>query len=190
MQSVQHFGLKNHFLMAMPHMEDPNFAGSLSYLCDHDENGTMGVIVNRPLELTLDALFEQLELGGDESPHRDAPVYYGGPTHKDRGFILHRGESDAWDSSIQVADDIALTTSMDILQALADGKGPEQFLICLGCAGWESGQLESELKENAWLTVEGRADILFTVPPEQRLGAAAGILGIDLNLMTREAGHS
>ena len=187
---MQHFGLKDHFLLAMPHLEDPNFTGSLSYLCDHDENGTMGVIVNRPLELTLEALFEQLELGGEESPHRNAPVYYGGPVHKDRGFILHRGASTRWDSSIQVTEELALTTSMDMLQALAVGEGPEDFLVCLGCAGWEAGQLEQEILENAWLTVEGRADILFEVAPEQRLGAAAGILGVDLNLMTREAGHS
>ncbi|EPC00666.1 hypothetical protein L861_12800 [Litchfieldella anticariensis FP35 = DSM 16096] len=182
--------LKNHFLLAMPHLEDSNFAGSLSYLCDHDDNGTMGVIVNRPLDLTLDALFEQLDLGGDDSPHRDALVYYGGPVHKDRGFILHRGSCQPWDSSIQVADDIALTTSMDMLKALAAGEGPKDFLVCLGCAGWEAGQLEHELKENSWLTVEGRADILFDVPPEQRLSAAAGILGVDLNLMSRDAGHS
>ena len=175
MQSVENFGLKDHFLLAMPHLEDPNFAGSLAYLCDHDEKGTMGVIINRPLELTLD---------------RNAPVYYGGPVHKDRGFILHRGSSADWDSSIQVTEEIALTTSMDMLQALAAGRGPEHFLVCLGCAGWESGQLEAELLDNAWLTVEGRSDILFEVPPEQRLGAAAGILGIDLNLMAREAGHS
>ena len=187
---MQQFGLKDHFLLAMPHLEDPNFAGSLSYLCDHDEKGTMGVIVNRPLELTLEALFEQLELGGEESPHRNAPVYYGGPVHKDRGFILHRGSSTPWDSSIQVTEELALTTSMDMLQALAAGEGPEDFLVCLGCAGWEAGQLEQEILENAWLTVEGRADILFEVAPEQRLGAAAGILGVDLNLMTREAGHS
>ncbi|MDR5903857.1 YqgE/AlgH family protein [Franzmannia qiaohouensis] len=182
--------LKHHFLLAMPHLDDANFAGSLSYLCDHDDNGTMGVIVNRPLDLTLDALFEQLDLGGDDSPHRDAPVYYGGPVHKDRGFILHRGSATPWDSSIQVAEDIALTTSMDMLQALASGHGPEQFLVCLGCAGWEAGQLEGELKENAWLTVEGSAQILFETPPEQRLQAAAGSLGVDLNLMSREAGHS
>ncbi|GHC29275.1 YqgE/AlgH family protein [Aidingimonas halophila] len=182
--------LKHHFLLAMPHLEDPNFAGSLSYLCDHDDNGTMGVIVNRPLDLTLDALFEQLDIDDEESPHRDAPVYYGGPVHKDRGFILHRGSSQSWDSSIQVADDIALTTSMDMLHALGSGRGPDEFLVCLGCSGWEAGQLESEIKDNAWLTVEGRADILFEVPPEQRLNAAAGILGIDLNLMSREAGHS
>ena len=187
---MQHFGLKDHFLLAMPHLEDPNFTGSLSYLCDHDENGTMGVIVNRPLELTLEALFEQLELGGEESPHRNAPVYYGGPVHKDRGFILHRGASTRWDSSIQVTEELALTTSMDMLQALAVGEGPEDFLVCLGCAGWEAGQLEQEILDNAWLTVEGRSDIFFEVPPEQRLGAAAGILGVDLNLMTREAGHS
>ncbi|WP_442905564.1 YqgE/AlgH family protein [Halomonas sp. BC04] len=190
MQPVQSLGLKHHFLMAMPHLEDPNFAGSLSYLCDHDENGTMGVIVNRPLDISLDALFEQLELEADESPHRNAPVYYGGPTHKDRGFILHRGSSEGWDSSIQVDSDIAMTTSMDILLALAAGRGPKDFLVCLGCAGWEAGQLEAELLDNAWLTVEGRADIIFEVPPEQRLTAAAGILGVDLNLMSREAGHS
>ncbi|MDN3522909.1 YqgE/AlgH family protein [Halomonas ramblicola] len=187
---MQQFGLKDHFLLAMPHLEDPNFAGSLSYLCDHDEKGTMGVIINHPLDLTLEALFEQLDLGGEESPHRNAPVYFGGPVHKDRGFILHHGSSDDWDSSIQVTEGIALTTSMDMLQALAAGRGPERFLVCLGCAGWESGQLEQELLDNAWLTVEGRSDILFEVPPEQRLGAAAGILGVDLNLMTREAGHS
>ncbi|WP_043531071.1 YqgE/AlgH family protein [Litchfieldella xinjiangensis] len=182
--------LKNHFLLAMPHLEDSQFAGTLSYLCDYDDNGTMGVMVNRPLDITLDALFDQLDLGGEDSPHNDAPVYYGGPVHRDRGFILHRGSSEPWDSSIQVTEDIALTTSMDMLQALAAGKGPKDFLVCLGCAGWESGQLEEELKENTWLTVEGRAEVLFDVPTEQRLNAAAGILGIDLNLMSREAGHS
>ncbi|WP_346797005.1 YqgE/AlgH family protein [Halomonas sp. Bachu 37] len=182
--------LKDHFLLAMPHLEDPNFSASLAYLCDHDDNGSMGVIVNRPMEITLEALFDQLELGGERSPHRDTPVYYGGPMHKDRGFILHRGSSDAWDSSIQVTPEIALTTSMDMLQALAEGRGPEHFLVCLGCAGWEAGHLEEELKENTWLTVQGRADVLFDVPPAERLTGAAAILGVDLNLMTRDAGHA
>ncbi|MFD2191393.1 YqgE/AlgH family protein [Pistricoccus aurantiacus] len=181
---------KNHFLMAMPHLEDSHFAGSLSYLCDHDDNGAMGVIVNRPLEITLETLFEQLDLGGEESPHRDAPVYYGGPVHKDRGFILHRGSAQPWDSSIQVSEDVALTTSMDMLKALAEDQGPKQFLICLGCSGWEAGQLEKELKDNVWLTVEGQSSILFETPVEQRLGAAAGILGVDLNLMSSQVGHS
>ncbi|MGS2742009.1 YqgE/AlgH family protein [Halomonas sp. LS-001] len=182
--------LKHHFLLAMPHMEDTHFASSLVYLCDHDDNGCMGVIVNRTLEITLDALFDQLSLGGERSLHRNAPVYYGGPMHKDRGFILHRGNSQAWDSSIQVNDDIALTTSMDILQALANNTGPEHFLICLGCAGWDVGQLENELKENTWLTVDAAPSVLFETPPAERLSAAAGILGVDLNLMTRDAGHA
>ncbi|MGO3770642.1 MAG: YqgE/AlgH family protein, partial [Vreelandella alkaliphila] len=121
---------------------------------------------------------------------RNAPVYYGGPMHKDRGFILHIGDSQEWDSSVQVEDGIALTTSMDILQALADDTGPEDFLVCLGCAGWDVGQLEDELKENAWLTVEGQGSVLFNTPPAERLTAAAGILGVDLNLMTRDAGHA
>ncbi|QEM80124.1 YqgE/AlgH family protein [Halomonas binhaiensis] len=181
--------LKNHFLMAMPHLEDPNFAGTLSYLCDHDAKGTMGVIVNKPTDLTLEALFEQLELESVDGPNRHAPVYFGGPVHKDRGFILHKGNAEEWDSSIQVTDEIALTTSMDMLQALAKGEGPCEFLVCLGCAGWESGQLEQELMDNAWLTVEGRPEVLFEVPPEQRLHTGAGLLGVDLNLMTREAGH-
>lgn len=182
--------LKHHFLLAMPHMEEANFAGSLVYLCDHDDNGCMGVIVNHPLDITLDALFEQLSLGGETSLHRNAPVYYGGPMHKDRGFILHRGNSDEWDSSIQVTDEIALTTSMDMLQALANNTGPEHYIICLGCSGWDVGQLEAELKENAWLTVEADGSVLFETPPAERLSAAAGILGVDLNLMTRDAGHA
>ena len=182
--------LKHHFLLAMPHMEEANFAGSLVYLCDHDDNGCMGVIVNHPLDITLDALFEQLSLGGEKSLHRNAPVYYGGPMHKDRGFILHRGNSNDWDSSIQVTDEIVLTTSMDMLQALANNTGPEHYIICLGCSGWDAGQLEGELKENTWLTVEADASVLFETPPAERLSAAAGILGVDLNLMTRDAGHA
>jgi putative transcriptional regulator len=182
--------LKNHFLLAMPHMDEANFAGSLVYLCDHDDNGSMGVIANRPLDITLDALFEQLELGGSQSLHRNAPVYYGGPMHKDRGFILHRGNSDDWDSSVQVTDELTLTTSMDILQALASNEGPERFIVCLGCAGWDVGQLEDEIKDNAWLTIEGESSVLFETPPAERMTAAAGILGIDLNLMTPDAGHA
>ena len=117
-------------------------------------------------------------------------VYNGGPTYRDRGFILHRGNASDWDSSIQVADGLALTTSMDMLQAIAQRRGPEQYLVTLGCAGWKSGQLEDELKQNTWLIAEGDAAILFDRPPEQRLSAAAGILGVDLNLMTRDAGHA
>lgn len=182
--------LKHYFLMAMPHLEDPNFAGTLTYLCDHDDDGTLGVIVNRPSELTLDGLFEQLDIESEPGPHNDVLVYNGGPTYRDRGFILHRGNASDWDSSIQVAEGLALTTSMDMLQAIAQRRGPEQYLVTLGCAGWKSGQLEDELKQNTWLTVEGDAEILFDRPPEQRLSAAAGILGVDLNLMTRDAGHA
>src|SRR5690625_7974856 len=112
MVSVQHLGLKHQFLLAMPHLEDPHFAGTLSYLCDHDENGTMGVIVNKPLEITLDALFEQIELGGEERPHRHAPVYYGGPTHKEQSYILQLGSSAQWDESNQVDEEVALSQYM------------------------------------------------------------------------------
>lgn len=181
--------LKHHFLLAMPHLDDANFESSLIYLCDHDDNGCMGVITNQPLDITLDALFDQLSLGGQDSEHRNTPVYFGGPTHKDRGFILHRGDSQEWDSSIQVSQDIALTTSMDMLQALANNTGPEDFIVCLGCSGWDLGQLEDEIKQNSWLTVDADPEVLFAYPPDERLSAAAGLLGVDLNLMISVPGH-
>ncbi|WP_110685588.1 YqgE/AlgH family protein [Salinicola aestuarinus] len=182
--------LKHQFLMAMPHLEDPNFAGTLTYLCDYDDDGTLGVVVNRPSDFTLKGLFEQLEIESEPGPHNEVIVYNGGPTYRDRGFILHRGNADDWDSSIQVADDIALTTSMDMLHAIAKRKGPEHYIVALGCASWKPGQLEDELKQNTWLTADGAAGILFDQPAEQRLSAAAGSLGVDLNLMTRDAGHA
>ncbi|WP_110669529.1 YqgE/AlgH family protein [Salinicola halophilus] len=182
--------LKHQFLMAMPHLEDPNFAGTLTYICDYDEDGTLGVTVNRPSDFTLQGLFEQLDIDSEPGVHNEVIVYNGGPTHRDRGFILHRGNAEDWDSSIQVADGIALTTSMDMLHAIAKRRGPDHYLVALGCASWKLGQLEEELKQNAWLTVEGEAGILFDLPAEQRLTAAAGSLGVDLNLMTRDAGHA
>ncbi|MCM2972650.1 YqgE/AlgH family protein [Larsenimonas suaedae] len=182
-------GLQDHFLLAMPHLDDGHFAGTISYLCDHDDKGTLGLIINQPLALTLGGLLEQLEIDGSHSRHKDETVLYGGPVHKDRGFILHRGQAADWDSSLQVTPDIALTTSMDILHALADNHGPDEMLICLGCAGWESDQLAKELKDNTWLTVEATADILFNTPPEARLDSAARHLGVDLHLLSREAGH-
>ncbi|MCM2129345.1 YqgE/AlgH family protein [Larsenimonas rhizosphaerae] len=182
-------GLQDHFLLAMPHLDDEQFAGTVSYLCDHDDKGTLGLIINQPLALTLKGLFDQLELGGEGSRHADLTVFYGGPVHKDRGFILHRGQAADWDSSLQVTPDIALTTSMDILHALAEDRGPDEVLVCLGCAGWESNQLAQELKDNTWLTVEATPDILFHAPPAERLELAARSLGVDLSLLSREAGH-
>lgn len=181
--------LRDHFLLAMPHLEEETFKGTLSYICDHDDNGTLGVIVNRPLSLTLDGLFDQLDIDAGQCRHLDMPVLFGGPVHQDRGFILHRGRAEQWDSSLQVSDAIALTTSMDILRAIAVGAGPDHFLVCLGCAGWQADQLTDELKENTWLTVEASAAILFETPPEMRLQAAAQRLGVDLTLLSREIGH-
>ncbi|RKR07357.1 putative transcriptional regulator [Kushneria sinocarnis] len=181
--------LRDHFLMAMPHLEDENFAGTLNYICDHDETGTLGLVVNRPLSLTLEGLFEQLDIEIGDCPHLEMPVLYGGPVHRDRGFILHRGSAEEWDSSLQVCESRALTTSMDILHELAAGRGPDEFLVCLGCAGWQPDQLAEEIKENTWLNVAATDEILFRTPPETRLEAAANRLGVDLALLSRHAGH-
>jgi putative transcriptional regulator len=181
--------LRDHFLLAMPHLDDDNFSGSLSYLCDHDEKGTLGVIVNKPIKLTMRGLFEQLEIAADSCECLEDVVYYGGPVHKDRGFILHRGQAAEWDSSLQVTGELALTTSLDILKAIADNKGPEDFMVCLGCAGWEPDQLTNELKENSWLIVEGDSGILLDADSESRLDAAARKLGVNMSLMSREIGH-
>ena len=182
-------GLRDHFLMAMPHLEDENFAGSLTYICDHDDNGTLGLKLNQPMELTLEALFEQLEIDATECPSLDTPVLNGGPVHRERGFILHSGSPEHWDSSIRTGENRALTTSMDILHAIAAGRGPEQFLVCLGCVGWEREQLAQEIKDNTWLTVEASDEVLFRTPAPARLETAAGHLGVNLSLLSREAGH-
>ncbi|MFC0267490.1 YqgE/AlgH family protein [Kushneria aurantia] len=182
-------GLRDHFLMAMPHLEDDNFAGSLTYICDHDDNGTLGLMLNQPMELTLEGLFEQLEIDASGCDELSTAVLSGGPVHRERGFILHSGSPEQWDSSIRTGDNRALTTSMDILHAIAAGRGPSSFLVCLGCVGWEPDQLAREMKDNTWLTVEASDEVLFHTPAAARLDAAAGRLGVDLRLLSREAGH-
>ncbi|WP_027350114.1 YqgE/AlgH family protein [Halotalea alkalilenta] len=182
-------GLRNHFLLAMPQLLDENFAGTLTYVCDDDAKGVLGVIVNRPLKLSLGGLLEQLDLEVETLRDAERPVMFGGPVHTDRGFILHQGSADDWDSSLQVSEEVALTTSMDMLRAIAAGRGPERFMVLLGCAGWQVGQLTDELKANAWLTVEAQDSVLFETPIESRREAAAGLLGVDLRLLSVAAGH-
>ena len=188
--------LRNHFLIAMPHLEDPNFAGSVTYICEHNKDGALGIVINKTLsQLPVAELFAQLELpnpnsGLAESEEVVPAIMEGGPVHHERGFIIHTGSSDGWDSSMQVTDELALTTSVDILEAIANRQGPEQFLIALGCAGWEGGQLEKELQDNAWLTCPATLPVLFEAEPEQKLQAAAGLLGVDINLISSQAGHA
>jgi putative transcriptional regulator len=181
--------LTHHFLIAMPSMVDPNFAKSLTYICEHNEQGALGVVVNRPTDMTLRALLEQIEIEPGDRLVGDTPVYFGGPVQTDRGFVLHQPVGD-WQSTLSVQGDVGLTTSKDILQAVAEGNGPGSLLVSLGYAGWAPGQLEEELKQNAWLTVAAPPDVIFATPPQARLAAAMQLLGVNLATLSDVAGHA
>ena len=181
--------LKDHFLIAMPSIGDGIFAHSITYICEHNEQGAMGIVINHPLDLSLDEIFEHLQIDNIQSPHHDQ-ILAGGPVHMDRGFVLHRSTDAAWDSTIRVSDQIALTTSQDILTAIAHNEGPSDSIVALGYAGWSEGQLESELADNAWLTAPADSDIIFNTPVVQRAKAAAAKMGIDLALISPQAGHA
>ena len=180
--------LSNQFLIAMPNMADPNFAGAVIYVCEHTPNGALGLMINRPTDLTLAGLFERIELSLESDDNRDTPVFFGGPVQTDRGFVLHASGGD-YTSTIQVGE-LSLTTSRDVLQAVAEGDGPRQIFVTLGYAGWGAGQLEDELSENAWLNVSASPDIIFNVPPALRFDAALKLLGIDPIMLTGDAGHA
>lgn len=186
----QHTNLRNHFLVAMPGLQDPNFAHSVSYLCDHTSDGAMGIVINRPLDLSWHDIFDHLDIDDSHTHIGAEPVLAGGPVQVDRGFVLHRPTRRQWESSLAVTSDIVLTTSLDIIAALAVGDGPQSSLMALGYAGWGAGQLETELAANAWLAVPADSHILFELPYGQRAAAAARKLGIDLSLLSSEAGHA
>lgn len=185
--------LTDHFLIAMPSMLDPVFGGTVVYICEHHVGGALGVIINRPTDMTMDILFERLELSLEISPHvallPRAPVMFGGPVQVERGFVLH-APSAAYNSSLTVSDEVALTTSRDVLEAVSNGQGPQQLLVTLGCAGWSAGQLEEEILRNGWLTVRADPSIIFDTPIEARFVAAMNLLGIDPNRLSGEAGHA
>jgi len=181
--------LTHHFLIAMPAMADPNFAHTLTYVCEHNKDGALGIVVNKPIDMTLSALFEQIKVPLADRALREAPVHFGGPVQIDRGFVLHRPLGN-WQSTLAIGDGMGLTTSKDVLEAVGRGEGPSDVFVSLGYAGWEAGQLESELAQNAWLTVEADADVLFDVPPEQRLPAAMQLLGIDFSSLSEDVGHA
>ena len=181
--------LTHHFLIAMPSMVDTNFAKSLTYICEHNDQGALGVVVNRPIDMTLKTLLEQIDIPLRDESRSRLPVYFGGPVQVDRGFVLHRPPGD-WESTLSINAQIGLTTSRDILQAVAEGRGPEQILVSLGYAGWAPGQLEQELSQNAWLTVHADADVIFELPAEHRLSAAMSLLGVDLAHLSDDVGHA
>jgi putative transcriptional regulator len=186
---VSSVNLTHHFLIAMPSMADPYFSKTLTYICEHNDQGALGLVVNRPINMTLKALFERLSLQMGDNRSADAPIYFGGPVQTDRGFVLHAPTGE-WQSTLRVRDLIGLTTSKDILEAVGRGEGPERMLVTLGYAGWSPGQIEHELSQNAWLTVEARDGIIFDTPSEERLPAAMELLGVDYARLQDSAGHA
>ncbi|MCX2980047.1 YqgE/AlgH family protein [Halieaceae bacterium IMCC14734] len=181
--------LRNHFLLAMPGLTDAMFSHSITYICEHNEQGAMGLVINHPLDLSVGDVLKHLELDA-YGQWGDVPVLAGGPVKPDRGFVLHQPTERQWDSSVAVTDHIHLTTSRDILAALAADDGLENAVITLGYAGWSAGQLEHEILENSWLTLPADSAIIFDTPYQNRAIAAAAGLGIDLNLLSGEAGHA
>jgi putative transcriptional regulator len=181
--------LTHHFLIAMPSMADPHFAHTLIYICEHNDQGALGIVVNKPIDMTLSALFEQINIPLGDSGLREAKVHYGGPVQIDRGFVLHRPLG-SWQSTLAISDNLGLTTSKDILEAVGHGNGPANVLVTLGYAGWSADQLESEIAQNAWLTVAADPEVLFTEPAELRLPAAMRLLGIDFSRLSDAVGHA
>ena len=181
--------LTHHFLIAMPNMVDPHFAKTLTFICEHNDKGALGLVVNRPTEMTLQSLLEQVSIPFGSEEFKSIPIHFGGPVQVDRGFVLHMPLGQ-WQSTLAVSPEVGLTTSKDILQALARGEGPRQLLVTLGYAGWAPGQLEQELAQNAWLTVQAKAEVIFGLPAEDRLPAAMGLLGIDFASLSEQAGHA
>jgi putative transcriptional regulator len=181
--------LANQLLVALPALDDPQFARAVALICQHDGEGAMGVVINRVSEYTLGDVFEQMGIDSADEALRGQAVLAGGPVHPERGFVLHDGARE-WDSSLAIADGLYVTTSRDVLEAIARGDGPARATVALGCAGWGAGQLEYELVENSWLTVPADTELLFATPLETRWQAAAGIIGVDMARMADYAGHA
>jgi putative transcriptional regulator len=178
-----------HFLIAMPGMVDPHFAHTLTYVCEHSDEGALGIVVNKPIDMKLSSLFEQIEIALPDAQLGEAPIHFGGPVQVDRGFVLHRPLGN-WQSTLAIRDDLGLTTSKDVLEAMSRGDGPRDVLVSLGYAGWSAGQLEQEIAQNAWLTVAADPDVLFDTPVEARLPAAMRLLGIDFSRLSDDVGHA
>lgn len=181
--------LTKQLLVAMPSMRDPNFSHTVTLICEHNEYGAMGVVINQPISMSVEELISRINVDNDNVAPNKNPVYAGGPVYINQGFILHDSDRN-WESTLIIDNNLKLTTSGDILVDIAKGRGPQNMIVALGYAGWEAGQLERELAENAWLTVPYEAGIVFHTPVEKRWKTAAGRLGIDLHLIANEAGHA
>ena len=181
--------MTNQLLIAMPGMADPNFSSTVTLICEHNDEGALGIVINRPLTLKLGGLFEQLELNDADPGAADNPVLLGGPVGPERGFVLH-DSTHSYENSLAVSSEINLTLSRDVIDAMAEGGGPERSLVALGYAGWEPGQLENEMLANSWLNVPASTAIVFDMPFADRWAAAAKVLGIDISQLSPDAGHA
>lgn len=186
---LEHQYLANQLLIAMPGLDDPNFARSVTLLCQHSAEGALGIVINRLSDLTLGELLEQMKISTELLTVAQMPVYLGGPVQTDRGFVLHE-PAGVFHSSLQVSDSIHLTTSRDVLEAMAMGQGPRKALVALGYAGWGEGQLEQELLANSWLNVAAQAQILFQTPMDDRWAQSMALTGVDLTRLSPFAGHA
>jgi putative transcriptional regulator len=185
--------LTNQFLIAMPGMADEQFAGAVVYLCEHNQKGALGLVINKPIDINLQDLFHKIDLPLDQADVGGQPVYFGGPVQTERGFVLHEPVAPGavgYHSTLSVPGGLAMTTSKDVLEAIAQGRGPRRVLITLGYSGWSPGQLEDELGRNGWLTVEAQAAVIFDTPIALRYQRALALLGIDPRMLSQEAGHA
>ncbi len=185
--------LTNQFLIAMPSMRDDHFAGTVVYLCEHNERGALGLVINRPTDIDLPKLFSKVDLKLARDDLADAPVFYGGPVQTERGFVLHERldeEGGHYASTLRINGGLEMTTSRDVLEALSHGAGPRKVFIALGYSGWSAGQLEEEIGRNGWLTVAAQPELIFDTPVEQRYDQALSLLGVDRNFLMGEAGHA
>jgi putative transcriptional regulator len=194
MAAAARINLTNQFLIAMPGMADETFAGAVVYLCEHNEKGALGLVINKPIDIKLRNLFEKVELSLTRDDLADAPVYFGGPVQTERGFVLHERLPDAaspYSSTLAIpGGGLEMTTSKDVLEALSHGGGPKKILVTLGYSGWGAGQLEDELGRNGWLNVDAQPEVIFDTPIEQRYERALALLGIDPRMLSQEAGHA
>ena len=187
------FNLTNQFLIAMPGMADDSFSGAVVYLCEHTEKGALGLVINKPIDITLKHLFERVDLTLNSATLAAQPVFYGGPVQTERGFVLHDKMDSAlgpYSSTLSIPGGLEMTTSKDVLEALASGGGPKRLLVTLGYSGWGAGQLEDELGRNGWLTVDASPEIIFEVPVAERYDRAVALLGFDPRMLSQDAGHA
>ncbi len=181
--------LSNQFLIAMPTLDDPNFQRTVTYICEHTGQGAMGIVINRPLTLTLGEVLEHMQIDAEDPAARQHTVFMGGPVQTERGFVLHAPAGE-WDSTLRISDSLALATSKDILEVIAHGKGPRDIFVALGYAGWGAGQLEQEMADNVWLSGPADNQIIFQTPWQRRWEAAAALMGVDVTQLSTQIGHA